>query len=439
MLRDRVILAPEKHDQATMSDAFQQLVDVVSDDEPVAPEEGIFRQTTSRRRFDLHLRYLLSKISTHWACACTSPHKAGLLLSSQRAQREAINEANPCSFTLFLNRADPKTSWQETQVLIPESIEKMEQHLRLPHGPTRSVKFQVPEPTVIHGKCIKSLCKETSVARCRKMRLVVDGHSLRDISPLEHDERRIDGEYISIERGYLIQEMPLDLKYRISLAVTLSFSLLDLSDDSWLPGGWNRESIMVFQSQDGISLRPSLVTTAGPAHGSIAHAERKLLSHGILLMEVFEQARMPFSTRLIDTDLSAVRNLAREAFGRIEWNEAENFKLGVELCIESGSSLQKTDAVDKYHETLSEVIRLLDTDHMAAWNSKEADSDSVLTSFTLPRVPLDPDLEEMLVHPMLSNVSRSLDDTVGLSVSTLPLEWHGREVFDIEDSSSRNA
>lgn len=338
-------------------------------------------RTTPRKRLDLHLRYLLSRITSHWACCCSAPHRAGLLLYTQSNLREDVEA---CAFTLLLNRKEPGRSWQEAHVTIKEANDTMKQHLLPAHTFRHRPGFLLPEQSEEGGRSVGSLCQAVQVNSPYRLGLVLEQSSIRELSrtepPMSEWE---DGSLVSLEHGLLsVHQAPFPLKYRLPLALVLSYSLLDFCDESWFSAGWTARYIYFFQQAARLSLRPILVAPGGDRKGASTSTEARLLLHGILLMEIFAQRRISPTTHC--TDLAELRNIACQEFNAVSWDTYERYKTCVRECIEGLLSPNIAPDEDLFHHAVLRIIDLVSADHVAAWEGQ--DPDEVLTNLHLPAV-----------------------------------------------------
>lgn len=141
-----------------------------------------------------------------------------------------------------------------------------------------------------------SLCDMTKGPNTSRVSLNVDGSSL-----LYHGETDVkmttyrECKPISFSKGFLENDSELAFEGKICLAVVLSFSFLDFCGKPWFPGGWKKDNLYLMQTGHNLSLQPFLVTDIksekrGPSVvATIEIWDTKLLDHGILLMEIFQQ------------------------------------------------------------------------------------------------------------------------------------------------------
>lgn len=229
------------------------------------------------------------------------------------------------------------------------------------------------------------MCKAVQVNSPYRLGLVLEQSSIRASShtepPMSEWE---DGSLVSLEHGLLsVHQAPFPLKYRLPLALVLSYSLLDFCDESWFSAGWTARYIYFFQRASRLSLRPILVAPGGDRKGaSSTSTEARLLLHGILLMEIFAQRQISPTTHC--TDLADLRDIACQEFNAVSWDNYERYKTCVRECIEGLFSPNITPDEDLFHHAVLRIIDLVSADHVAAWEGQ--DPDEVLTNLHLPAV-----------------------------------------------------
>ncbi|KAF3910745.1 Subtilisin [Orbilia brochopaga] len=246
------------------------------------------------------IRNLFSTLSVSWrGCGCKSPHQAALALCANRAC-PADDDAS-ASFTVLLSNPmsrKPVIRWLETDITVRESL---------------------PNPL--------------------RVNLGVDGRSLfrRGETGIQMKKFK-ECEPVSLSSGFLENDAELGFEGKICLAVVLSFSFLDFCGKPWFPRGWTKDTIHLMQDDDSLSLQPFLVTDIlsdrrGPSTGATAAIwEAKLLHHGILLMEIFQQDTLRLRPKQEKT-LPSQKDMAKAWFKSIKWDVCERWAQAVEACI----------------------------------------------------------------------------------------------------------
>ena len=195
------------------------------------------------------------------------------------------------------------------------------------------------------------------------------------------------GDFVTLAEGFLRNQEELEMKRRLCLALVLSYSLLGFCGVPWFLGGWTKDGIYPFQ-HSSLELRPILIASMGPRREnkpalSTAH-QTKLLWHGILLMEIFQQAPIPLQLNSVN-DIKDLRTLAIKEYESIDWKENERYEQCVMDCL-SGSMLDRTnDQVDldeMFALHFSErIINPLEMDVRAIWG--DADPDEIISTTQL--------------------------------------------------------
>lgn len=230
-------------------------------------------------------------------------------------------------------------------------------------------------------------------------------HSQTDIEMAVFQEY----EPVSFTKGFLENSSRLAFDGKICLAVVLSLSFLDFCGKPWFPGGWNKNNLYLMQDGLSLSLRPFLITEMKPREkelfvkATVAIWEAKLLDHGILLMEIFQQDgfREPLKRPgKGPPTLKERKKLARAWFNSINWDVYERWYHAVKVCIDgtiidmfnmtSISAVQESPQLVPA-ESLNEnfaglfhkaIISPLEADFALVW-SKES-PDQVISTLKLP-------------------------------------------------------
>ncbi|MBE3049832.1 hypothetical protein IMZ48_46510, partial [Candidatus Bathyarchaeota archaeon] len=140
-------------------------------------------------------------------------------------------------------------------------------------------------------------------------------------------------EPITFSKGFLENDTELSFEGKICLAVVLSFSFLDFCGKPWFPKGWTKNNLQLMKNGEDVMLQPFLVTDilSGKGQPSIEATapiwEAKLLHHGILLMEIFQQDVLPDTLPPLPKQprnaLPRERERAKAWFKSIKWDACE--------------------------------------------------------------------------------------------------------------------
>lgn len=319
-------------------------------------------------------------------------------------------------------------SWQETHITVAESdAEAMKRYLRPETGEPPSSNTSI---------CI---CETIQRVTRRKIRLEVDEESVRIVPCTESPEEAWEnGDFVSLEHGLLgPNQDELLHRYRLCLASVLSYALLDFCDEPWFPGGWTRKNIFFFQRSTQLLLRPTLVTNTYSAGNYTTSDTIKLLSHGILLMEIFQQKQISFNANDILTgNLTALRSFAYEEYRKVNWDNFEWYKACVWECIDGQTSQSLVSSEKYFHRKVLRIIDMLLSDHLVIWDGVEPDV--LLESVVLPSVDFETRAPEILEPIGLAEPQQQPALLVEREdcAAKFPANWSGVRLFDAAEEVS---
>ena len=395
--------------------ALNQLAVIITDDsndkQPPPPPDDV--QLLSRARPPLAplVFHLFSTMAKHWRCAraCKEPHQAALALFTNRTL--PANDDTSASFIVLLSRAvSPRLGarWQETCITVRDSLFVIPSSLRhvsmswplTSHTrPRPSVRVAFAEAALSNGEPVVDLCAMIK-GNTKRLRLSVDGPSLF----YQREEAEVQMKTfekcqpVSFAKGFLENNTELNFEGKICLAVVLSYSFLDFCGKPWFPGGWTKDMLCLMQDGDSLFLRPFLVTNVllGKGKPRLEVTARalamKLLHHGILLLEIFQQdaLRAPaHEPGKLPVDL---KNPAEEWLRSTKWDVCERYRGAVEACIsgELLASLDVASALSTARSRDEEFARLfcervlapLEADFVSQWHGQ--DPDRAMATLKLP-------------------------------------------------------
>ena len=241
---------------------------------------------------------------------------------------------------------------------------------------------------------VSNLCSTIHSTDTSRLYLNVDGVTLFERLGTDDKNKGIeDGEPVSIAEGFFGNETELNIKGKTCLALVLSYSLLDFCGEPWFPAGWTKNGICFLQTGDHLSLRPILVTSIRPNAKGVpsptVSTDLKLLFHGILMMEIFQQEAITMKLGTgKNINLENLRSLARTEFESVNWDVYERYRQAVEACIEGsyGAKVETfEDPGDSFVKQFCQrVIAPLKTDFASHWGNQ--DPDEVISTLKLPSV-----------------------------------------------------
>jgi hypothetical protein len=226
--------------------------------------------------------------------------------------------------------------------------------------------------------------------RASRLNLNINGTVLSRLAETDPELCGLEtGNTVSLADGLFGNETELDYKGKLCLALVLSYSLLDFCGEPWFPLGWTKHGISLLQMFNQLLLRPALLTNLDQAAEttllSSSSSDFKFLFHGILLMEIFNQAPTQQANIRNDIVLEDLRKVARDEFDSIAWGVYERFQQSVEACIEG----HKGDNLDNSENSFvanfcREVIDPLEMDFVSLWGDQ--DPDQILSGLKLPGI-----------------------------------------------------
>jgi len=220
---------------------------------------------------------------------------------------------------------------------------------------------------------------------------------------------------VSLAKGFLENNTELNFEGKICLAVVLSYSFLDFCGKPWFPGGWTKDNLYLMQDGDSLSLRPFLITNVllgkdkPRPQATTAALAMKLLHHGILLLEIFQQDTLRTPAPEPGTPPVGLKDAAEEWFQSTKWDVCERYRGAVEACISGGllasldiaSTLSTTRSHDEEFARLfcERVLAPLEMDFASQWHDQ--DPDRAIATLKLPNTGLgqNPSLRPRLSIP----------------------------------------
>ncbi|OAQ58684.1 subtilase family domain-containing protein [Pochonia chlamydosporia 170] len=374
--------------------SLKALSRIVKDDsEQPSPEE--FRTTRKiRPSMALFLHTLFSTISEAWRCACMPNHQAALLLFGNRALGTVDY---PVTFTVLLSDGEPRSPtkrWKEAAITVADPSE------RVNVNPRPRVRFNSQSTTSNVGSStqINNLCPLIKTSKDR-LNLNVSGASL---SIRAETQRRLinyeDCEPVSFVAGILENDVLFNHDAKLCLALILSCAFVDFCDGPWFADGWTKTNLYFMQRGDRLFLQPFLVTNmAGNRNRQNPHLtpsmstrSKKLLQHGILLMEIFQQDSFQHFIG-DDRKVHSLEDLAYDWFRSIDWDVCERLVQIVETCIRGeliDICSQPNEISDQEFMRLfwEKILEPLHVD-FAVFHGRE-DPDQVISKLSLPGVEM---------------------------------------------------
>ena len=252
-----------------------------------------------------------------------------------------------------------------------------------PRPPVR-VAFADAAPS--NGVPVVDLCNMIK-GNTKRLRLSVDGPSLF----YQREEAEVQMKTfekcqpVSFAKGFLENNTELNFEGKICLAVVLSYSFLDFCGKPWFPGGWTKDMLCLMQDGDSLFLRPFLVTNVLLGKGKprpevTARAlAMKLLHHGILLLEIFQQDALRAPAHELGKLPVDLKGPAEEWFKSTKWDVCERYRGAVEACI-SGELLASLDIASTLSREeefarlfCKRVLAPLEADFVSQWHGQDPD------------------------------------------------------------------
>lgn len=252
-----------------------------------------------------------------------------------------------------------------------------------------------------------NLCVIVKTIKTR-LNLNVNGASLSRQAETDLQMKHFENcEPVSFTKGFLENEIELGLEGKLCLAVILSYAFLDFCGNPWFPAGWAKDSFYFMQDGQNLFLQPFLVTnmTAVPRESRAPAAARtmRLLQHGILLMEVFQQDPLRVTPKS-GNKIASLEDTAQELFRSIDWDVCERFGQVVGACIKGRltgnatmcsqpaiepSSSHSLGSLDMSEEDFGrlfceKILAPLEADFASQWQDK--DPDQIISTLKLPSI-----------------------------------------------------
>jgi hypothetical protein len=341
-------------DSDGLLELLNQLATVMLDgsNEKQPPPEAV--QLSSRAKPPLAplVFNLFSIMAKHWHCArtCRGSHQAALALFTNRTV--SVSDETAASFSLLLSRPMPPptsgTHWKEACITIRESLfvnpDKFTAVLQLLTSPRPEapVHIALPGSTPRIGTRVPDLCA-TLRDSTRGLRLSVDGVSLyRSVGESQAQAQMKSFERckpVSFAKGFLENDAELSFEGKICLAAVLSYAFLDFCGKPWFPGGWTKDNLYLMQDAESLFLRPFLVTDVlsgkdkPRTETNREVLSTKLLHHGILLLEIFQQDALRGPCSGQGKPAAPLKPRAQEWFASTEWDVFERYRDAADACI----------------------------------------------------------------------------------------------------------
>lgn len=329
------------------------------------------------------LNGLLSTIAKHLKDCCVNHHTAIVLLFSHRLLPNAASR----SFTMLFNRAQPVNHWQETVVTIEDSRPSKVRSITPDSNNSNWPRSRMLGP---------DLCEFVTRNSQARLSLQLEHNLLFQLAETSGERKTAEvWEPVSLAKGFFENQTELNMKGKVCLAVVLSYSLLDFCGEPWFPAGWTKGGIYFLQSAVHLQLRPTLMTSIPIITKKFQRLavpkEIKLLWHGILLMEVFQQEPLLINTKAhVNTDVKALRSTVREQFDAMNWDVCEWSRQAVKICIEGDLGDNLLPGASKNPEGsfaqafCQRVLGPLEKDFFSLWGIRDPDEE--LSRLKLPSV-----------------------------------------------------
>jgi hypothetical protein len=190
----------------------------------------------------------------------------------------------------------------------------------------------------------------------------------------------------------------LSAKAKITLAIVLANSVLQLYGSPWLPKGWDRKKFRFLRSKDQIMLRPLLaadfrcIALVEPSPTDTLHKSPERLELGVLLLELFlqdtmENLRDPAEDLGCDEEVTADTQFftASRVHEQHNWDVYERYSNAVAACLECNSDSDGVDMGDRsYRQFLyDKVIGPLEDELSEQYNISPEEFDDWMLKCTL--------------------------------------------------------
>jgi hypothetical protein len=339
--------------------------------------------TNSRPMLVPVLNGLLSTIAKYLNECCANHHTAILLLFSHRLLRTAASR----SFTMLFSQTQSANHWQETIVTIEDSSPGRVRPVTSDSNDSQSPRSRMLGP---------DLCEFITRNAQARLSLQLDQDLLFQLAETDGERKTAEvWEPITLAKGLFENQTELNMKGKVCLAVVLSYSLLDFCGEPWFPVGWTKDGIHFLQSAAQLKLRPTLMTsipvTTKKLEQLAVPKEIKLLWHGIVLMEVFQQEPLPIDLNAAKyTDVKVLRSAVREQFDAMSWDVCEWSRQAVKICIEGDLGDNLLPGASENPEAsfaqafCQRVLGPLEKDFFSLWGTRDPDEE--LSRLKLPSV-----------------------------------------------------
>ncbi|RPA71785.1 hypothetical protein BJ508DRAFT_419789 [Ascobolus immersus RN42] len=248
----------------------------------VTDSNALALMPASNKRFRVLACKILAALSGCWNCTCPDKHKAIAKLCLENCTNvQALSTNRSLEFNFFM------------------AVQSEANANNGCHQYAATVEI-LPSKEILQGKVVKMICEAIQAANPAygSLRLLVQD---RDSSPkvLRTSARAISLDNIGKDGSTLAELLgkePPSLLVRREIALTLSYSLLQLHENKCMDFPWDKESIQFFATRDGssdlkrpyIDMKVSFEKT--PAQEDVdpdlLHQNLGILKLGILLIEV---------------------------------------------------------------------------------------------------------------------------------------------------------
>ncbi|KAF4625914.1 hypothetical protein G7Y89_g12250 [Cudoniella acicularis] len=383
------VVRPETDSERNeLIESLKDLSNVMKDDTKDPPPEDTRIGSKSKPLMAPLLLSLFSTISKYWRCTCKPSHQAALLLYTNLEQwfqgqlDDGKRHASPFASSCRSRRFELQYRTQKLSVNLLEAAKV----------------WIAEEESTVRSRVIQ---KSTN-----RLNLNVEGVSLslQDKMGNEMKKNFDNCELVSFTEGFLENNTELQIGGKLCVAVILSYAFLDFCGETWFPRGWTKHSLYLMQRGKTLLLQPFLVTNMAARQAdskstttTAATRAQKLLHHGILLMEIFQQDLL----NKTDGRVANLEETAEEIFKSIEWDVCERFGKAVEACIKRElignamiSSTPISESVTGSSQEISDehfarvfcekILAPLEADFESQW--QDEDPDQVISTLNLPSI-----------------------------------------------------